>query len=30
MRGLGMSLINRGEDGADGVRGVVDLIGDED
>ena len=30
LRGVGVSWINRGEDGAEGVRGVVGFIGDED
>ena len=30
MRGVGLSWINKGEDGAQGVRGVVFFIGDED
>ena len=30
MRGVGVSWINRGENGAEGVRGVVGFIGDED
>ena len=30
MRGVGVSWINRGEDGAEGVRGSVGFIGDED
>ena len=30
MRGVGVSWINRGEDGAEWVRGVVCFIGDED
>ena len=30
MRGVGVSWINREEDGAEGVRGVVGFIGDED
>ena len=29
MRGVGVNWINRGEGGADGVRGVVGFIGDE-
>ena len=29
MTGVGVGWINRGEDGAEGVRGVVDFIGDE-
>ena len=30
MRGVGVSWINRGEDGAEGVRGVVGFMGDTD
>ena len=30
MRGVGVSWINRGEDGPEGVRGAVGFIGDED
>ena len=30
LRGVGVSWINRGEDEAEGVRGVVGFIGDED
>ena len=30
MRGVGVSWINRGEDGAEGIRGVVGFRGDED
>ena len=29
IRGLGVSWMNRGEGGADGVRGVVGFLGDE-
>ena len=30
MRGVGVGWINRGEDGAEGVRRVVGFIGDDD